>query len=56
MLIRCTESELVDLGWGGQILDQGNVCRHLGYPIGVDSSSSQRLNWISRTLTTHDEL
>ena len=25
MLIRCTKSDLVDLGWGGQILDQGNV-------------------------------
>ena len=25
MLIRCTESELVDLGWVGQILDQGCV-------------------------------
>ena len=36
MLIRCTESDLVDLGWCGQILDQGNVCRHLGYPIGVN--------------------
>ena len=50
MLIRCTKSELVDLGWGGQILDQGNVCRHLGYPIGVDISSSQSLNWISGTI------
>ena len=27
MLIRCIESELVDLGWGGQILDQWNVCQ-----------------------------
>ena len=50
MLIRCTESDLVDLGWGGQILDPGNVCRHLGYPIGVDISSSQSLNWISGTI------
>ena len=41
---------MVDLGWGGQILDQGNVCRHLGYLIGVDISSSQSLNWISGTI------
>ena len=50
MLIRCTESDLVDLGWCGQILDRGNVCRHLGYPIGVDISTSQSLNWISGTI------
>ena len=50
MLIRCTEINLVDLGWCGQILDQGNVCLHLGYPIGVDISSSQSLNWISGTI------
>ena len=47
MLIRCTESDLVDLGWCSQILDHGNVCRHVGYPIGVDISPSQILNWIS---------
>ena len=50
MLIRCTKSDLVDLGWCGQILDEGNVCRHLGYPIGVDISPSQGLNWISGTI------
>ena len=31
-------------------IDQGNVCWHLGYPIGVDISSSQSLNWISSTI------
>ena len=50
MLIKCTQSDLVDLGWCGQILDEGNVCRHLGYPIGVDISPSQGLNWISGTI------
>ena len=29
MPIRCIKSDLVNLGWSGQILDQGNVCRHL---------------------------
>ena len=32
MLIRCTESILVDLRKRGQILNQGNVCQHLGLP------------------------
>ena len=50
LLIRCTERDLVDLGWSGQILDRGKVCRHLGYPIGVDILPSQSLNWISGTL------
>ena len=51
LLIRCTEQNLVDLGWCGRILDQGKICRHLGYPIGVDISPSQSLNWISGTIS-----
>jgi hypothetical protein len=51
LLIRCTEQHLVDLGWCGRILDQGKICRHLGYPIGVDISPSQSLNWISGTIS-----
>ena len=35
VLIRCTKSDLVDLVWWGQILDQGNVCQHLGYLVGT---------------------
>ena len=30
-------SDLVDLGWGGQILDQGNVC-HLPLPVSMFDS------------------
>ena len=37
------------MGWP-KLLDEGNVCRHLGYPIDVDISSSQSLNWISGTI------
>ena len=48
--IRCIESDLVDLGLCWQILDQENMCQHLRYPIGVDISPSQSLNWISRTI------
>ena len=50
MLIRCTESDLVDVGWCGQILDEGNMYRHLDFPIDVDISPSQSLNWISDTI------
>ena len=50
-MIRCTEQDLVNLGWSGRILDKGKICRHLGYPIGVDISPNQSLTWISRTIS-----
>ena len=40
ILVRCTQSDLVDLGWRGQILHQKNVSRHLGYYIVDDFSLS----------------
>ena len=43
VLIRCTKSDLVALGWCSQILDQGNVCQYLGYHTSVDISPSQCL-------------
>ena len=51
LLIRCTEQDLVNLGWSGRILDKGKICRHLGYPIGVDISPNQSLTWISGTIS-----
>ena len=51
MLMRCIKSDLVDIGWCGQLLEQGNVCQYLGlgYPIRIDISLSQSLNCISST-------
>ena len=43
VLIRCTKSDLVALGWCSQILDKGNVCQHLGYHTSVHISPSQSL-------------
>ena len=50
VLMMCIWRDSVDLAWHGQIPGDANLRCHLGYPIGVDISPSQSLNWISSTI------
>ncbi|MCO5603299.1 hypothetical protein L7F22_057448 [Adiantum nelumboides] len=46
-LLSCTESNLLAFGWQGCVVPRGTIVRHLAYPIGVDVSNKQLLEWIS---------
>ncbi|MCO5600621.1 hypothetical protein L7F22_054736 [Adiantum nelumboides] len=46
-LLSCTESDLLAFGWQGRVVPCGTIVRHLGYPIEVDVSNKQLLEWIS---------
>ncbi|MCO5549418.1 hypothetical protein L7F22_024322 [Adiantum nelumboides] len=46
-LLSCTESNLLAFGWQGCVVPRGTIVQHLGYPIGVDVSNKQLLEWIS---------
>ncbi|MCO5597147.1 hypothetical protein L7F22_051222 [Adiantum nelumboides] len=46
-LLSCTEIYLKGLGWQGLVVPRGTIVRHLGYPIGVDVTNKQLLDWIS---------
>ena len=49
-LISCTESDLQSLGWQGSVIHRGSIFRHLGYPLGVDVTNAQLLEWIGSKL------
>ena len=44
VLILCTEQDVLGLGWSGRIIHRGMICRHLGYPIGVEVSHVKLIN------------
>ena len=48
VLISCTEQDVLGLGWSG--VHRGMICRHLGYPIGVDVSHVKLIEWVSKRL------
>ncbi len=50
VLISCTERDILNLGWPGKMVTRGEICRHLGYPIGVDVSHVKLLEWVSNRL------
>ena len=50
VLISCTEQDVLGLGWSGRIVHRGMICRHLGYPIGVDVSHVKLIEWVSKRL------
>ena len=39
VLISCTEQDVLGLGWLGRIVHRRMICRHLGYPIGMEVSN-----------------
>ncbi|MCO5602437.1 hypothetical protein L7F22_056569 [Adiantum nelumboides] len=43
----CTKIDLQGLGWQGLVVPRGTIVCHLGYPIGVDVTNKQLLDWIS---------
>ena len=49
-LISCTESDLECLGWRGSMITRGSIYRHLGYPLGIDVTNVQLLDWIGSKL------
>ena len=49
-LISCTESDLECLGWRGSVITRGSIYRHLGYPMDVDVSHVQLIDWIGSKL------
>ena len=50
VFISCTEQDVLGLGWSGRIVHRGMICRHLGYPIGVDVSHVKLIEWVSKRL------
>ena len=50
VLISCIESDLVELGWTWKLVRRGDICQHLGYPIGVDVSHVKLVEWVSNRL------
>lgn len=46
-LLSCTEIDLHGLGWQGLVVPRGTIVRYLGYPIGVEVTNKQLLDWIS---------
>ena len=41
---------MLGLGWLGRIAHRGMICRHLGYPIGVEVSHVKVFEWVSKRL------
>ena len=49
-LISCTERDLECLGWQGSVVKKGSIFRHLGYPLGMNVTNGQLIEWMSSKL------
>ena len=45
-LMDISSSDFSNLNWSGKRMEIGNVVRYLGYPIGVNVTSKQLLDWV----------
>ena len=50
ILISCAERDLECLGWQGSVVKKGSIFRHLGYPVGMNITNGQLIEWMSSKL------
>ena len=49
-LISCTERDLEFLRWQGSVVKKDSIFRHLGYPLGMNVTNGQLIEWMSSKL------
>ena len=50
-LISCTERDLECLGWQGFVVKKGSIFRDLEYPLGMNVTNGQLIEWMPSKLT-----